>query len=63
MSSRYKMLVDTVPSELENQVNLYLQDGYTVAQPMVVANAGHVTKLIQVMIKYEDSALLNRYGL
>jgi len=61
MSSRYKILVDTVPSELENQVNLHLQDGYTVAQPMVAVSVGQYTKLFQVMIKYED-ALMKQYG-
>lgn len=57
MSSHYKMLVAAVYEELENQVNLYLEDGYTLAQPMTVVNG---EQLVQVMIKYDDAALSHR---
>ena len=61
MSSRYKAIVATSYEDLENQVNLYLQDGYSVAQPMFVANE---EQLVQVMIKHDNANMdLSRYGL
>lgn len=61
MSSRYKAIVAASFEDLENQVNLYLEDGYTVAQPMVVVNG---EQLVQVVIKHDTcyGMDLSRYG-
>ena len=57
MSSRYKILTANLRAELEAQVNLYLEDGYVLAQPLMVIES----ELVQVMIKHDDTVLIGRY--
>lgn len=52
MSDRYKTIVTASYEDLDREVNLYLQDGYILAQPMFVVNGEQV---VQVMVKHDDS--------
>ena len=58
MSDTYKTIVKATYEDLDREVNLYLEDGYVLAQPMFVVNGEQV---VQVMLKHGDSMIMNRY--
>ena len=58
MSDTYKTIVKGSYEDLDREVNLYLEDGYVLAQPMFVVNGEQV---VQVMVKHGDSMIMNRY--
>ena len=51
MSSRYKWVTATEWVDLEREVNLQLEDGYVIAQPMFIEDGRYC---VQVMIKHDN---------